>query len=330
MPNINWYYMLERDMGVIGWPDFKALCSQRFGPAVGTNHLADLAQLLFRANVAEYQEAFLARMANAGNLSLAQQVNLFTGGLPEALRVDVELHNPADLQRAMVLARAYERRAAALFAQGASRSPRVPGKQMQYPSTPSAVQQSSIVPSLPPASKPFKRLTPAEMTERRKQGLCYNCDEQYVRGHKCQRLFYLEVTDFVDDDPNLMDEAVDTPQEETPLISLHAITGVKTAETMRVRVRLGNHEFTALLDTGSTHNFVSAATTQKVGLHFDASTGSTVTVANGDRVPCSGIARDVTIRIGEEFFSINCYSIPLDCYDMVLGITYLRTLGPIL
>lgn len=53
-------------------------------------------------------------------------------------------------------------------------------------------------------------------------------------------------------------------------------------------------------------------------------------VANGDRVPCSGIARDVAIRIGDEFFFIDCYSIPLDCYDMVLGIKWLRTLGPIL
>lgn len=55
-----------------------------------------------------------------------------------------------------------------------------------------------------------------------------------------------------------------------------------------------------------------------------------MTVANGDRVSCSGIACDVAIRIGDEFFSIYCYSIPLDCYNMVLGIKWLRTLGPIL
>jgi hypothetical protein len=29
-------------------------------------------------------------------------------------------------------------------------------------------------------------------------------------------------------------------------------------------------------------------------------------------------------------FSIDCYSIPIDTYDMVLGVTFLRTLGPIL
>lgn len=168
------------------------------------------------------------------------------------------------------------------------------------------------------------------MAERRRQGLCYNCDEQYVREHKCPRLFYLEVTYFVDDEAPLLEGSSEPQTDEQPLISLHAITGVRTEDTMKVRVTMGTHEFTALLDTGSTHNFVSNSLARELGIKFSASTGSTVTVANGDRVPCSGVASDVEIRIGEEFFSIDAYSIPLDCYDMVLGISFLRSLGPIL
>jgi hypothetical protein len=53
-------------------------------------------------------------------------------------------------------------------------------------------------------------------------------------------------------------------------------------------------------------------------------------VANGDRVACHGLARDVGIRIADEVFSVDCYSIPLDKWDMVRGVTFLRTLGPIL
>lgn len=45
---------------------------------------------------------------------------------------------------------------------------------------------------------------------------------------------------------------------------------------------------------------------------------------------CRGLARDVGIRIADEVFTIDCYSIPIDTYDMVLGIMFLRTLGPIL
>jgi hypothetical protein len=65
----HWYYMLERDTGEISWQMFKALCHQRFGPALGINHLAELAHLQFRGSVADFQEAFLAKMAHVGPLS---------------------------------------------------------------------------------------------------------------------------------------------------------------------------------------------------------------------------------------------------------------------
>ena len=105
------------------WQQFKLLCQQRFGPAIGVNHLADLARLPFSGSVEAYQEAFLAKMAHAGALTPAQQVDLFTGGLPDTIRIDVELQAPGDLQRAMTLARAYESRASAVPASGAEASP---------------------------------------------------------------------------------------------------------------------------------------------------------------------------------------------------------------
>mgnify|MGYP006961252042 CR=1 FL=1 len=50
------------------------------------------------------------------------------------------------------------------------------------------------------AARPFRRLTLAEQLERRRQGLCFNCDEPYVPGHVCPRLFYLEVADYIEED----------------------------------------------------------------------------------------------------------------------------------
>jgi len=68
----------------------------------------------------------------------------------------------------------------------------------------------------------------------------------------------------------------------------------------------------------------------QIGLHFHDSPGASVIVANGDRVECQGLARDVATRIGSDFFSVECYAINLDCFDMVLGIAFLKHLGPIL
>jgi len=329
----HWFYMLERDAGdiaAINWPMFRSLCHQRFGPPLGTNHLAELARLPFRDSVADYQEAFQARMAHAGYLAPAQQVQLFTGGLPDPLRTDVELQAPPDLQRAMALARAYERRATTAPApQG--RPPR------SSPTTPLVSATTSAAATSPASStaalavppRQLRRLTPTEMAERQRQGLCYNCDEPYIHGHKCQRLFFLEVSDFEEPDQQVHTGDA-TSDERPPLISLHAVTGIGSADCMQVKVGIGNHQFTALLDSGSTHNFISSAAARHVGLTCTANRGVNVIVANGEHVACTGLAQDVAIRIGDEFFSVDCYTFPLDCYDMVLGVSFLRTLGPIL
>ena len=114
------------------------------------------------------------------------------------------------------------------------------------------------------------------------------------------------------------------------MIFLSAITGIRTEETMQLHVHIGQQAFTTLLDSESTHNFISTGAARRVGLSFSDSAGAHVVIANGDRVACRGLAHDVGVRIRAEDFKVDCYSIPLDCYDMVLGIAWLRTLGPIL
>jgi hypothetical protein len=135
------------------------------------------------------------------------------------------------------------------------------------------------------------------MVERHRQDLCYNCNEQFVRGHKCPRLFFLEVADPEEEVPNLMDDPLPMTDVE-PFISLNAITGIRGEDTMQVRVTIGTQEFTALLDSGSTTNFISHAAGRAARLLFQSGGGAYVRVANGNRVDCSGLARDVAIHIG--------------------------------
>ncbi|WVZ51820.1 hypothetical protein U9M48_002928 [Paspalum notatum var. saurae] len=85
-----------------------------------------------------------------------------------------------------------------------------------------------------------------------------------------------------------------------------------------------------MVDSESTHSFLATATTQRLGLTLAARLGLSVGVANGDRLPSTGVCRNTRITIGEELFDIDLYVIPLDGYDLVLGCDWLRTLGPIL
>jgi hypothetical protein len=77
------------------------------------------------------------------------------------------------------------------------------------------------------AGSTVRRLTPAEVDERRRNGQCFNCDEKYVRGHNrvCAKLFSLEIHD---DDADL---ELEDPAEQ-PRISLIAIAGVHSRDTM--------------------------------------------------------------------------------------------------
>lgn len=225
-----WYYVLEHDSDEPAWDEFKLLCHQRFGPPLRSNHLADLARLPFPATVAAYQDAFQARMVHAGCLTPYQQAQLFTDGLPEHIRIDVEFHDHQDLQRAMSLACAYDRRNVTPQLALPAPSPRIPRRRpAALPAPPPLVGAAgttvaSSSSSTPPPPWLFKRLTPAEMADRRKLGLCYNCDEPYVRGHKCPHLFYLEVSDYVvkpDDEatePEPTEELV-AFDPDTPMIS---------------------------------------------------------------------------------------------------------------
>jgi hypothetical protein len=135
-----------------------------------------VARLPFRSTV-DYQDRFLALLCHTELVPLTHQLaQLFTAGLPWHLQVDVKLCVPGDLQQAMALARAYERRQ-----QGSNG--RVPQPSTRVLATPSSTPASPDGPAAAAstlAAPTLKRLTPAEMTERRRQGLCYNCDESFV------------------------------------------------------------------------------------------------------------------------------------------------------
>jgi hypothetical protein len=128
------------------------------------------------------------------------------------------------------------------------------------------------------------------MAERRRQGLCYNCDEQYVPGHRCARLFFIELDDFAAEDAPLEEDL------EIPHISLHAITGlwsIRVTDTVQLRVVIGTHTFIALLDTGSTHSFIDSNALDALGLQPETRPGLRVMVANGDKLASAGLCRSI-------------------------------------
>lgn len=89
------------------------------------------------------------------------------------------------------------------------------------------------------------------------------------------------------------------------------------------------HQLDILVDSGSTHNFIHSSIVKRANLPIDTSTPLWVRIANDDLLQCGGHCKKQPIKIQGNLFSSSCYVLPLGGCDMVLGVSWLSTLGPI-
>jgi hypothetical protein len=157
----------------------------------------------------------------------------------------------------------------------------------------------------------------------------FNCPEKFSREHakQCsmQGIYFLEASDTGDNN-----DTTDTHEEEDMTISMHALSGVRTASTISLPIKVGANKLAALVDSGSTHCFIAESSARRLGLTPSPRPGLTVGVANGERVPLAGFCQKVPITIHGEQFIVDLHTIDLHNYELVPGCDWLRTLGPVL
>jgi hypothetical protein len=138
----------------------------------------------------DYQTKLLSLLARCEDLVEKRQINIFTAGLRNPPKTDVELKNLATLEDAMALARTYEQRLSLQEDVPAHASP--PGratpirlasslKPQLLPVPPSATGAKEFAAS--PTAPRLKQLTAVEMTTKRERDECYNCLEKFSREH---------------------------------------------------------------------------------------------------------------------------------------------------
>jgi hypothetical protein len=193
-----WYIQLQEDEGTPPWGRFKELLHLRFGPPLRSTPLFELAECRHTGTVEEYANRFQALLPRVGRLDEAQRVQLFTGGLLPPLSHAVRIHKPMTLAAAMSLARQVE-------LMELDRRVQPPPRVSLRGLLPAPVPQPALPAPLQPPALPAppaaaqqgrgegnqRRLTPDEMVERRRLGLCFNCNEKYTRGHNrfCRHIF---------------------------------------------------------------------------------------------------------------------------------------------
>jgi hypothetical protein len=214
---------------------------------------------------------------------------------------------------------------------------------------PSQKQKPSFIPCTKPInpttpSTPLKiqKLIRVEMAEHQLKGLCYNCDDKYFPGHKCkeQNIFMAISEDISEEDVEtpLVSESPGTPDitppsdplEVEPFISLNALTGFSTPQTLKLIGYIKQGKVIILVDSGSTHNFIHRRIAQETHCYMHAFNNFQIMIVNGGSMKCGGCCENVHLQIGDYHLKSHMLSIDMGGCDIVLGVDWLRTLGPIL
>jgi hypothetical protein len=310
-----WYQLFKETEEAASWENLEDGLHVRYGPTQFEDFFGDLTKLRQTGTVREYQGQYERLLSRAGRLSVTQQVGGFISGLKESIRLEVQASGPTSLTAAVGLARLYEGR---LMSQ--RRSPQFfePRRSVGQPSVP-PLPSANLVRNRTPV---IRKLSPAELKDRRERGLCFNCDDKFSPGHRCTKLFLIEGIyegEAEIADPTENEEAGEEEEFEILEISLHAISGVPTPQTMRISGTIRKAWVILLTDTGSKHNFLNTRLAEKLGLVPDKHTAYEVIVANGERLLSKGKCSAVLVFLEGTCFILEFFLIDLQGYDSVLG-----------
>jgi len=124
------------------------------------------------------------------------------------------------------------------------------------------------------------RISPAQMRERRAKGLCYSCDEKWHSSHICKtpKLYLMSRVEIQHSEPaeevffdsmdgiNMVKEQNYVECVETPKISIHAISGSPSPNTMWIVGIIQQQMVVILVDSESTHYFLDPTIVSKACL----------------------------------------------------------------
>jgi hypothetical protein len=120
------------------------------------------------------------------------------------------------------------------------------------------------------------------------------------------------------------------PPEVEPVISLNALTGFSTPQTLNLIGYIKHRKVIILVDSRSTHNFIHRRISQETHCYIHVVNNFQIMIANGGSMKCGECCENVRLQIGDYHMKSHMFAIDMGDCDIVLGVDWLRTLGPIL
>ncbi|KAG6528131.1 hypothetical protein ZIOFF_010280 [Zingiber officinale] len=310
---IQWYDWLEACHGPSKWEEFKEELINRFGPSGYENVDGELAKIRQTSTVLEYQGRFERLSNQTRDWSEKQLLGTFIEGLRLDIRQEVKMNQPRTMKAALSFARLQEEK----INEEGRRNNKVIRENPSYYSTP-------------------RRLTKEEIKERMAKGLCWHCDEKWHRGHQCKqkRILMIEpIENSEEEDDFHEDETQDNINEvqyDSMAISVHALEGLQTLQTMKVKGFIKKQPVMILIDSGSTNNFLDSTLASRLKQKIEQASTFDVKVADGRSLTSPGKCNSIKIFLPNYELITDLFLLPLDGCDVVLGAQWLKTLGDII
>jgi hypothetical protein len=153
-------------------------------------------------------------------------------------------------------------------------------------------------------------------------------------GHKCKehKLFMAILEDVSDEDVELSAKemlplAYDLtplfdPPEVDPLISLHALVGFSTPQTLKLIGYIKHMKVIILVDSGSTHNFIHHLA-QEINCYIHLVNNFQIMITNGGSMKCGGHCQSVPLQISQNNLKPHMFTIDMGGCDIVLGVEWM-------
>lgn len=114
------------------------------------------------------------------------------------------------------------------------------------------------------------------------KGLCFFCDQAYKKGHRCKfkepQLFTIELPGGEGESDCEIDEGENEAEVIEPCISVNALVGNQSFQTMRLKGMVKRKPLHILVDSGSTHNFLDLAMEEQLCCKLEKISAQSITV----------------------------------------------------
>jgi hypothetical protein len=331
-----WFQSVKRQKRHISWADLMSSVVEEFGHDEFDGLMSKLMQLKQTGTVAEYRMAFEDCMYHLisldESLSTRWFVSQFVFGLRDDIRGAVRLQAPTSIARAASLARIQEE-------EGEHHRPRSrPVAPTKHPTGGQSANTTSTGtrPEWPRSKGNDDFNRERQLRDfRRANNLCFKCGDKFSREHQCKRsgqLLTIEVGEFGEVLSDDVVQALELLQEEPEQsvccqISLAAVAGTETSETVRIRALVGNQVMVLLIDSGSTHTFVTREFALRAGCQITAAPAVSVKVANGQYMLSDSQVTGLQWWAQGHTFNTDMRVLDIGAYDAILGMDWLKKQG---